>query len=392
MLDQPYTGTSSVSYSYTPSVVGAESTEIKLKNGSAPSSSVGDGILTVYVNGNEIYNNNDYTITLAPTFLSEVNADLWNMISYKTPSTDGFSQEGTVPTSETEIYSLRLNNHFGRSVTLIFNARNENDTLNFTFSLTIQPTAQLTENSLNQVNYGEGITGVEKHTDTNTIGVYAGFGINLNNPGDVETETGVGTAIPSGVENYLQVENVDWGAVFNDVYYIDSDGSIKEGPGDGTIAQINKGVLTFNDVTQPTSYNIKLYAVKMPNVDPLKGNYYGFSIDLSFVVYPNLQIEKSKTTNGTISLLAMAQAGSSYSYTNIFELSRITTYKVSSPYNTSIGTNELTGQLNAGGLVGSYKFVDENNNDLEYIKVDMESNGNISRQVCILTEILLQKR
>lgn len=383
VLDQQYTSTSSVSYSYTPTGVGDGSTEIKLKNESSNnySSSVDQGILTVYVNGSDVndgdkYSNDAYTITLAPTFLSEVNADLWNMISYKTSSTDVFSEK-TAPTSETEIYSLRLNNHFGRSVTLIFNARNDNGTLNFTFSLTIQPTAQLTENSLNQVNYGEGITGVEKHTDTNTIGVYAGFGINLNNT------SGTDTTIPNDVKNYLQVNNVEWGAVFEGNYYIYSDGSIKTEKENGYIAQINKGVLTFNDVTQPTSYNIKLYAVNMPNVDPLKGNYYGFSIDLSFVVYPNLQIEKS-TTSGTIRLLAMAQAGSSYSYTNIFELSRITTYKVSSPYNTSIGTNALTDTLKAGGLVGSYKFVDENNNDLEYIKVDMESNGNISRKTTSL--------
>ena len=392
VLDQPYTGTSSVSYSYTPTGVGDGSTEIILKNESVDdySSSVDQGILTVYVNDGDKYMNDAYTITLAPTFLSEVNSDLWNMISYKTINADGtvsgFSN-GT-PLSSDSIYSLRLNYHFGRSVTLIFNARNANDTLNFTFSLTIQPTAQLTENSLNQVNYGEGITGVEKHTDTNTIGVYAGFGINLNNPGDVETdtETGVGTAIPSGVKNYLQVENVRWGAVFKDNYYIYSDGSIKtENESDGSIktenengyiAQINKGVLTFNDVTQPTSYNIKLYAVNTQDENSLKGNYYGFSIDLSFVVYPNLQIEKSKTTNGTISLLAMAQAETSgYSYTYIFELSRITTYKVSSPYNTSIGTNALTDKLNPDNLVGSYKFVDENNNNLEYIKVDMEKNN-----------------
>ena len=380
VLEQQYTGTSSVSYSYTPTGVGDGSTEIKLKNKSSNdySSSVDQGILTVYVNGTDVndgekYSNDAYTITLAPTFLSEVNSDLWNMISYKTSSTDVFSEK-PAPTSETEIYSLRLNYHFGRSVTLIFNARNDNGTLNFTFSLTIQPTAQLTENSLNQVNYGEGITGVEKHTDTNTIGVYAGFGINLNNT------SGTDTTIPNDVKNYLQVNNVEWGAVFEDNYYIYSDGSIKTKNENGYIAQINKGVLTFNDVTQQTSYNIKLYAVNTPDVDPLKGNYYGFSIDLSFVVYPNLQIEKSEITNGTISLLDMAQTETSgYSYTYIFELSRITTYKVSSPYNTSIGTNDLTDQLEADGLVGSYKFVDENNNNLEYIKVDMESNGNISR-------------
>lgn len=388
VLDQQYTGTSSVSYSYTPTGVGEGSTEIKLKNesGNQNSSSVDQGILTVYVNGSDVndgdkYSNDAYTITLAPTFLSEANSDLWNMISYKTINADGtvsgFSN-GT-PLSSDSIYSLRLNYHFGRSVTLIFNARNDNGTLNFTFSLTIQPTAQLTENSLNQVNYGEGITGVEKHTDTNTIGVYAGFGINLNNT------SGTDTTIPNDVKNYLQVNNVEWGAVFEGNYYIYSDGSIKTENENGYIAQINKGVLTFNDVTQQTSYNIKLYAVNTQDENPLKGNYYGFSIDLSFVVYPNLQIEKSEITNGTISLLDMAQAETSgYSYTNIFRLSRITTYKVSSPYNTSIGTNDLTDQLEADGLVGSYKFVDENNNDLEYIKVDMESNGNISRKTTSL--------
>ncbi len=362
VLDQGYAGTSSVSYVYTPTSVGegsAEvgegSAEIKLKNEGPtnPSTLVTDGILTVYV-GDKIYNYDKYKITLAPTFLSEVNDDLWDMISYKTSSSIGWSAAGAKPDSSTEIYSLRVNNHFGKDVTLLFNARNDNNTLNFTFSFTIKKTAELERNSLNEVNYGGEITGVEGHTDSNSIGVYAGFGINLN---DENVE----------VTNYLKVKNVNWGAVFEEEYYIHSGGDINKTEANA-IATIKKGVLTFNDVTQPTNYNFTLYAVNKPKDGTRVGNYYGYLIELSFTVYPNLKINPQNDSE--ISLASIASATNGYSYSNVFTIGRITT--LAQETDSSIGTVPLDPNKNitAGGLISNYKFVDENAGGLQYLSLD----------------------
>lgn len=362
VLEEEYAGTSSVSYVYEPTSVGegsAEvgegSAEIKLKNEGPtnPSTLVTDGILTVYV-GDKIYNYDKYKITLAPTFLSEVNDDLWDMISYKTSSSSGWSAAGAKPDSSTEIYSLRVNNHFGKDVTLLFNARNDNNTLNFTFSFTIKKTAELERNSLNEVNYGGEITGVEGHTDSNSIGVYAGFGINLN---DENVE----------VTNYLKVKNVNWGAVFEEEYYIHSGGDINKTEANA-IATIKKGVLTFNDVTQPTNYNFTLYAVNKPKDGTRVGNYYGYLIELSFTVYPNLKINPQNDSE--ISLASIASATNGYSYSNVFTIGRITT--LAQETDSSIGTVPLDPNKNitAGGLISNYKFVDENAGGLQYLSLD----------------------
>lgn len=401
VLGTRYENTTAVSYTYTPEdAVGDGSAEIILKNSASSSSAsfpTGDditalssGILLVTVKEEDgepttenIFSPGAYDIAFDSTFLSTVSSDFWDMISYKT-SNGGTWSDDTAPTAGASIYSIRVNQHFGEDVTIRFNARNDAGTLNFNFDLTIKATATLNSNTLSQVDYGGGMTGVEGHTASDTIGVYAGFGINLND----STE--------DSPTNYLSVENVNWGAVFgatradapsDGIYYIRPDNSgvlriyTSETDGNPSIAKIQNGVLTFADVSVATTYNLTLYAVTDIQDGQVVGNSYGYWTDLSFTVYPNLQISYADETDDTISLdetddtislKDIATSSIPYSYSNIFTIQRITTLTPSegaTGYLSSIGTVALDDNLTAGGLIDSYKFIDETNG-YQYLAVE----------------------
>ena len=402
VLGTRYENTTAVSYTYTPSAEGiaADSAEIKLKNETEPDTgafpadtalqTLGNGILLVTVKETEgvdptgvnIFSPSAYDITFDSTFLSTVSSDFWDMISYKT--TDGATwSTGVAPTAGTSIYSVRVNQHFGEDVTIRFNARNDAGTLNFNFDLTIKATATLNSNTLSQVDYGSSI-GVEGHTASDTIGVYAGFGINLND----STE--------DSPTNYLSVENVNWGAVFGArggvaaaTYYIRPDNSgvlriyTSETDGNPSIATIQNGVLTFADVSVATTYNLTLYAVTDIQGGQVVGNSYGYWTDLSFTVYPNLQISYAPSGD-TISLADIANSSTEtgYLYSNIFTIQRITTLERGEdsavgtlPLPTyGAGTTTSPDTLTAGGIITHYAFVDPDNG-LEYIAVDTTSTG-----------------
>lgn len=426
VLGTRYENTTAVSYTYTPdgeTPVGDDSTEIKLKNETEPDTgafpeasalqTLGNGILLVTVketDGEEptqanIFSPTAYDLTFDSTFLSTVNPDFWDMISYKTSETGDWSDGA--PAAGASIYSIRVNQHFGEDVTIRFNARNSNGTLNFNFDLTIKATATLNSNKLSLVDYGSS-TGVEGHTASDPIGVYAGFGINLNNsPEDSPT-------------NYLSVENVNWGAVFGsrgidgsgdevasggttiDTYYIRPDYSgvlriyTSETGGSQNIAKIQNGVLTFADVSVATTYNLTLYAVTDIQDGQVVGNSYGYWTDLSFKVYPNLKISYADRTEGTISLEAIATSSIPYSYSNIFSIQRITTLPQATgsavgtlPLPTyGTGTTATPDTLTAGGIISYYAFVDPDNG-LEYIDVDTSTEtttrGTITRTGTTLT-------
>ena len=412
VLGTRYENTTAVSYTYTPSAEGiaADSAEIKLKNETEPGTgafpagdditALSSGILLVTVketDGEEptqakIFSPRAYDLTFDSTFLSTVSDDFWDMISHKTTD-DATWRTGVAPTAGASIYSIRVNQHFGEDVTIRFNARNGAGTLNFNFDLTIKATATLNSNTLSQVNYGN-MTGVEGHTASDTIGVYAGFGINLND----STE--------DSPTNYLSVDNVNWGAVFGprgidgsgdevasggttiDTYYIrpDNSGVLRiytfETVENPSIATIQNGVLTFADVSVATTYNLTFYAVTDIREGEVVGNSYGYWTDLSFKVYPNLQIEYASETNGTISLEAIATYPSSYSYSRIFFIDRITELVINP--DSGVGTLPLPpyysgdyaspDTLTAGGIITSYAFVDPDNG-LEYIQVSTEALG-----------------
>ncbi len=397
VLGTRYENTTAVSYTYTPggeTPVGDGSTDIKLKNGTEPDTgafpeasalqTLGNGILLVTVKETEgvdptqanIFSPTAYNLTFDSTFLSTVSSDFWKMISYNT-SNGGEWIDGA-PTAGAAIHSIRVNQHFGEDVTIRFNARNSNGTLNFNFDLTIKATATLNSNTLSQVDYGGDMTGVKDHTASDTIGVYAGFGINLNDP------------IEGSPTNYLSVENVNWGAVFgatredapsDGIYYIRPDNSgvlriyTSETGGSQNIARIQNGVLTFADVSGKTIYNLTLYAVTDIQEREVVGNSYGYWTDLSFTVYPNLQISYAPSGN-TISLADIATS-SPYSYSNIFSIQRITTLPQATgsavgtlPLPTyGTGTTATPDTLTAGGIISHYAFVDPDNG-LEYIDVD----------------------
>lgn len=412
VLGTRYENTTAVSYTYTPegeTPVGDGSTEIKLKNETVPGAGdfptevvlqdISNGILLVTVKEEDgepttedIFSPGAYDIAFDSTFLSTVSSDFWDMISYKTTD-DAAWRTGAAPTAGASIYSVRVNQHFGEDVTIRFNARNDAGTLNFNFDLTIKATATLNSNTLSQVNYGN-MTGVEEHTASDTIGVYAGFGINLNDSDGSPT-------------NYFSVENVNWGAVFGprgidgsgdevasggttiDTYYIrpDNSGVLRiytfETVENPSIATIQNGVLTFADVSVATTYNLTLYAVTKIDAGQVVGNSYGYWTDLSFKVYPNLQISYADASVGNISLNAIANSPS-YSYTNIFSIERITTLTPSegaTGYLSSIGTVALGDELTAGGLIDRYEFIDAEG--YEYLAVEnltgTETRGTITR-------------
>lgn len=412
VLGARYENTTAVSYTYTPDgepPVGDGSAEIILKNSASSSSAsfptggditnLSSGILLVTVKETDgadptevnIFSPSEYDITFDSTFLSTVRSDFWDMISYKTTDVTTWSTGGA-PTAGASIYSIRVNQHFGEDVTIRFNARNDAGTLNFNFDLTIKATATPVSNTLSLVDYGSS-TGVEDHTANDTIGVYAGFGINLNN----STE--------DSPTNYLSVENVNWGAVFgarggvtDGTYYIRPDGGVfriyTSQDTRSDIATIQNGVLTFADVSGETTYNLTLYAVTDIQDGQVVGNSYGYWTDLSFTVYPNLQISyaggEESPTVGTISLANIAANSPSYSYTNVFSITRITTLthdEDATGYLSSIGTVDLADDLTAGGLIGSYKFIDAEG--YEYLAVEnltgTETRGTITRTDATLT-------
>lgn len=214
-----------------------------------------DGFLEVFVQGaigNETYSADAYTITISPTFLAGLGQDskLWEMLKI-----NGGSLQ---PSSELAIEKIQIVKHFGSDVTIPFVARNDNGTLDFVFELKITETATFKSQTLNQVDY-DGIIGVRSEdkpegATNEQIFVYAEFGIDLN--------------------TYFKVENVDWANAYGAAKDIVVNGQ--------TVGQIESGVLKFMDVFEPTTFNIRFFAVD--------GNNYGFNQELEITVVPNIQV------------------------------------------------------------------------------------------------------
>lgn len=214
-----------------------------------------DGFLEVFVQGaigNETYSADAYTITISPTFLAGLGQDskLWEMLKI-----NGGSLQ---PSSELAIEKIQIAKHFGSDVTIPFVARNDNGTLDFVFELKITETATFKSQTLNQVDY-DGIIGVRSEdkpegATNEQIIVYAEFGIDLN--------------------TYFEVENVDWANAYGAAKDIVVNGQ--------TVGQIESGVLKFMDVFEPTTFNIRFFAVD--------GNNYGFNQELEITVVPNIQV------------------------------------------------------------------------------------------------------
>ena len=205
-------------------------------------------------------------------------------------------------------------------------------TLAFTFNLTIKATATETLNNLNNVAYfTDGTLGVVGREEDETA-VYAGFGIDL--------------------DEYLSVNNVDWGEV-----YEDGQSFVVE---EKSVATVNQGILIFEDVVEKSNIQLTLYALT-------NNNQYGYYKEINFTVYPNIKIEQ-KTTQINASAIATT---SGYASDNIFDIVRITDQTFDG--DTNKGTVELGEEK--WTLINSIKFVSlENQNEIEFIEFTQEKN------------------
>lgn len=230
-----------------------------------------DGFLEVFVQGalgNETYASDKYSIQISPTFLASVgkNSMLWKMLK--------INGEQIEPSSETQVESLEILKNFGQTVTIPFVAKNESETLNFVFNLTISATAKLTNNNLNGIEYKDNLKGVRESdkpegATSEQIFVYAEYGIDLN--------------------RYFTAENVKWAEAYN--------GTGHELKVSGkTIGYISDGVLTFKDVYQLTTYNIHLYAIRENKDGVISENNYGFNQEIVVTVVPNFDITANANT------------------------------------------------------------------------------------------------
>ena len=322
----PSSDLSQASYTFTPDIVGGGATINLKKTGASP-----DGLLEVLVNGG-VYESSAYYLTLDQAFLSSIDATkFWAM--FEVTKEDGAISSN--PQSTDKISKIVVKNNFAQDVTLIFNATNDNGTLKFTFKLTIKATATETLNNLNNVAYfTDGTLGVVGREEDETA-VYAGFGIDL--------------------DEYLSVNNVDWG----EVYEVYKDGQSFEVEGK-KVATVIQNILIFEDVVEKTNIQLTLYALT-------NNNQYGYYKEINFTVYPNIKIEQ-KTKQINASAIATI---SGYASDNIFDIVRITDQTFEG--DTNKGTVELGEEK--WTLINSIKFVSlENQMEVEFIEFTQEKN------------------
>lgn len=347
------TNLASASYTYT----NGQGTTLQLKNPGTEVNNLpndpANGILTVFVGGDptvtadrgQVLDPTTYNLTFTSDTLSGIEKNqLDAMLTVTTSDGEQVTFAGTgenVITQNTPIESIAVKNDFGTDLMLTFNARNADGSVNFAFTLTIAASATKQSDSLNQVKYWNNSdeAGVRGHdSSSGRIGVYAGFGINLN----------AYLLVSDGSDNPRQV---NWGAVYNNRQDIVVNDQI--------VGYIEQGVIVFNDVTTPQEYNITLYAVPENN--------YGYHETFNFTVYPNFEISPS---SDVISLSNIASAQSGYSYSNIFGIERITT--LTQVAESNIGTFTFNGDFNGDGLIARYEIVDANN--VEYLAFDSANN------------------
>ena len=319
----PSSDLSQASYTFTPDIVGGGATINLKKTGASP-----DGLLEVLVNGG-VYEPSAYYLTFDQAFLSSIDAtNFWAM--FEVTKEDGAISSN--PQSTDKISKIVVKNNFAQDVTLIFNATNDNGTLKFTFKLTIKATATETLNNLNNVAYfTDGTLGVVGREEDETA-VYAGFGIDL--------------------DEYLSVNNVVWGEVYENEQSFNVEGK--------KVATVNQGILIFDDVVEKTNIQLTLYALT-------NNNQYGYYKEINFTVYPNIKIEQ-KTTQINASAIATT---SGYASDNIFDIVRITDQTFDG--DTNKGTVELGEEK--WTLINAIKFVSlENQMEVEFIEFTQEKN------------------
>lgn len=277
--------------------------EIVLKNTAGEGAR--NGLLDVYVTSetnedeDSLYDPEFYTIRLK----DEPSQALTEMITFESGNTT------------TEIKSFIIKENFADDVTISFVATNSDSTLNFTFDITIKKFATEEKVDFANIKYGEyevtgetisqiGVADEDKgeNFDPTATYVYSAFPIDLNKYvkvrlGEADTEGNVNT--------------IDWSKIYTET--TDGHGNKIGIPlisNNSNIGSIQNGVLTFNDVYEPTQYTFTLYVKN--------GNKYAYYKDLTLIVCPNFKlVQKNKD-------LSVKNIKSDNKFEDYFELVRTT--------------------------------------------------------------------
>lgn len=258
------------------------------------------GLLDVFVSSG-LYDPSYYTIKLK----DEASEALREMIEFTTGETT------------TEIKSFIIKENFADDVTISFVATNSDSTLNFTFDITIKKYATEEKVDFANIKYGEyedkvtgktisqiGVADEDKgeNFDPTATYVYSAFPIDLNKYVKVR----LGEADTEG-----NVDTIDWSKIYTET--TDGHGNKIGIPlisNNSNIGSIQNGVLTFNDVYEPTQYTFTLYV--------LNGNKYAYYKDLTLIVCPNFKlVQKNKD-------LSVKNIKSDNKFEDYFELVRTT--------------------------------------------------------------------
>ncbi len=279
--------------------------EIVLKNTAGEGAR--NGLLDVYVTSetnedeDSLYDPEFYTIRLK----DEPSQALTEMITFEYGNTT------------TEIKSFKIKENFADDVTISFVATNSDSTLNFTFDITIKKYATEEKVDFANIKYGE-------YYDEDTGKTISQIGVADEDKGENfdPTATYVYSAFPIDLNEYVKVrlgeadtegnvDTIDWSKIYTET--TDGHGNKIGIPlisNNSNVGSIQNGVLTFNDVYEPTQYTFTLYV--------LNGNKYAYYKDLTFVVCPNFKlVQKNKD-------LSVKNIKSDNKFEDYFELVRTT--------------------------------------------------------------------
>lgn len=312
--------------------------EIVLKNTAGEGAR--NGLLDVFVSSG-LYDPSYYTIK----HKDEPSQALTEMITFEYGNTT------------TEIKSFIIKENFADDVTISFVATNSDSTLNFTFDITIKKYATEEKVDFANIKYGEykvngeikdqiGVADEDKgeNFDPTATYVYSAFPIDLNKYVKVR----LGEADTEG-----NVDTIDWSKIYTET--TDGHGNKIGIPlisNNSNVGSIQNGVLTFNDVYEPTQYTFTLYV--------LNGNKYAYYKDLTFVVCPNFKlVQKNKD-------LSVKNIKLDNDFTNYFELKRITLGYGTVQAN---GVGEITGI--SSYEVSKYYQLDTNKKFVSVLPLDL---------------------
>ena len=312
--------------------------EIVLKNTAGEGAR--NGLLDVFVSSG-LYDPSYYTIKLK----DEPSQALTDMIDFEYGNTT------------TEIKSFKIKENFADDVTISFVATNSASTLNFTFDITIKKYATEEKVDFANIKYGEyevngetksqiGVADEDKGEDFDptAVYVYSAFPIDLNEYvkvrlGEADTEGNVST--------------IDWSKIYTET--TDGHGNKIGIPlisNNSNVGSIQNGVLTFNDVYEPTQYTFTLYVKN--------GNKYAYYKDLTFVVCPNFKLVQNNKD------LSVKNIKLDNDFTKYFELKRTTLGYGTVQAN---GVGEITGI--SSYEVSKYYQLDTNKKFVSVLPLDL---------------------